>query len=140
MTATRRPTGDVAALVRSYCEGRGLTAAAEAAGMSRATAWRTLQREDVAEMVAEVDRERRASVIEWARTIRGLADLISDEVVQLLDDDPTPATVCRLASVLIPEVRHLVETVDLVERLEQLEERMTGDDSAGRALARVVEL
>lgn len=129
-------TGDVDALVVAYVSGIGLTAAAEAAGMSKQTAWRRLQTDEVRQLVADARAARRASLVEWATSIRSLADLVTDAVVAVLDSDPSPNTVCRLAALVLPEVRHLAETVELGERLEALEGQRAGDHMDH--LARVV--
>jgi hypothetical protein len=120
-------------------EGRGLTGAAEAAGISKQTAWRRLQTDEVRELVAEVEAERRTSLMSWARSIRSLGDLVTDAVVAVLDDSPTPNSVLRLAGVVLPEVRHLAETVELADRLEALEARLGAPDQS-RSLGAVLAL
>ena len=104
--------------------------------MSKQTAWRRLQSDTVRELVNEVRAARRSSVMEWANSVRSLADLVTDAVVGVLDDEPSHSTVARLTATLLPEVRHLTETVELGERLEVLEAQLSG----GRPdeLARVV--
>lgn len=129
-------TGDVDALVVAYVSGIGLTAAAEAAGMSKQTAWRRLQTDEVRQLIADTKAAHRASVLDWALAVRSLADLVTDAVVTVLDCDPTPNTVCRLAATALPEVRHLAETVELGERLGALESQLGSDGTDD--LARVV--
>ena len=107
-------------LVDAHVSGLGLTAAAEFAGMSRASAWRYLQRPEVQQQIAAARDERRASMVSYVATIRSLADLVLDAVVRILDDDPDPSMVIRIASIVLPEVRHL-SLFDLAERLERLE-------------------
>ena len=111
----------IALLVQARVLGLGLNAAAEHAGMSRASAWRYLQRDDVQAQITEARAERRASMVAYVEQLRSLADLITDALVAILDDDPDHATVIRLASVILPEVRHL-SLVDLYERIERLEQ------------------
>jgi hypothetical protein len=43
-------------------------------------------------------------------------------VVAILDEEPDHQTIIRLASVILPEVRHL-SMLDLAERIERLEQR-----------------
>jgi len=107
--------------------------------MSKQTAWRRLQTDEVRQLIADARAARRASLVEWATSIRSLADLVTDAVVAVLDSDPSPNTVCRLAALVLPEVRHLAETVELGERLEALEAKLTGGDE-GDGLAQVIAL
>lgn len=106
--------------------------------MSKRTAWRRLQDPDVIELIGEVELERRASLLDWSRMVRSLADLVTDAVVHVLEDDPAPSTVARLASVVLPEVRHLAEPVDLATRLDALEAKLA--DLSVTGLGRVVGL
>ena len=132
--------GDVDALVVAHVSGVGLTAAAEASGMSKSSAWRRLQEPEVQQLVAEVKASRRASVIGWAQSVRSLADLVTEAVVGVLDDDPSHPTIVRLASVVLPEVRHLTESVELGARLDELEARLLDPDTDRDGLAAVVGL
>ena len=77
-------TSDVDALVVAYVSGIGLTAAAEAAGMSKQTAWRRLQTGEVRQLIADTKAAHRASVLDWADAVRSLADLVTDAVVTVL--------------------------------------------------------
>lgn len=107
-------------LVRAQVDGLGLAAAAEFAGMSRTSAWRYLKAPNVQQRLTEARAERRASLVAYGESIRSLADLVTDALVSILDDDPDHSTLVRLAAVVLPEVRHL-SMFDLADRIERLE-------------------
>ena len=107
-------------LVQAHVAGLGMTAAAEHAGMSRSSAWRYLKRPEVREMITEARAERSSSLVAHIEQVRVMADMIMDQLVTVLDDQPDHGTVIRLAGVILPEVRHLT-MLDLAERIERLE-------------------
>lgn len=109
-------------LVQARVHGLGLNAAAEHSGMSRASAWRYLQRDEVQQQLAEARAERSSALVAYIEQIRSLADLVTDAMVAILDEEPDHSTIIRLASVVLPEVRHL-SMLDLAERIERLEQR-----------------
>ena len=121
--------GDTEVLLAAMASGSGVAAAARAAGMHRSTAYRRLRDPDIAERLAVVQSERRASLMAWSLAVSAAADLVLDATVDLLDDDPDPATVVRLAGLLLPEVRHLGIAVDLSERVALVEAALTGVQS-----------
>lgn len=109
-------------LIQAHVAGIGLSGAAEHAAMSRTSAWRYLKRPDVQERIASERAQRRSSMVEYIAQIRSLADLVTDAMVGILDDEPSHTTIIRIAAVVLPEVRHL-SLVDLYERIERLEQK-----------------
>jgi hypothetical protein len=113
--------GDTDALIAAHVAGVGMAEAARRAGISRATAWRRMQEPDVRERVAELRTARRDALMAHAMAVQTAADLVLDAVVAILDDDPEPTVVARLAALLVPEVRHLALGVELAERVTAIE-------------------
>lgn len=137
--ARRSPRGDLHALVAAHVGGVGLAAAAEAAGMSKATAWRRLQTPEARDLIAEVTDRRRDALLGWADAVRGAADLALAAMVEVLESDPEPALVCRIAATLLPEVRATATLGDLAERLDRLEAALVEPDPR-ESLRKVVAL
>lgn len=119
-------SGDNDALLAALAGGAGITAAARAANMHRSTAWRRLRDPDMQQRLAEIRSERRVALLSWSLAVSAAADIVLDAAVELLDNDPDPATVVRLAGLLLPETRHLGLSVDLAERITMIEAALGG--------------
>lgn len=113
--------GDLDVLVAEYVSGAGLSAAARAAGMSKSTAWRRLTSSEGSELVAAARDARRTALAEWSTSLRTLADLALDRLADVLERTDDDAVVVRIASLLLPEVRHAAALADIDQRLADLE-------------------
>ena len=106
--------GDLHALVLAYVKGEGIHAAAQAAGMSRSTAYIRLKSPEAQQMIRELRAEVRAGFEDWPLRVRAVGDMVLDSVVTVLDDDPDPAIVARLAGIILPELRYLLAEANQV--------------------------
>jgi len=100
--------GDLHTLVLAYVRGEGIVAAARAAGMSRTTAWTRLKSPEAQQMIKELKDEMRAGFEDWPLRVRAVGDMVLDSVVAVLDGEPDPAVVARLAGIILPELRYLL--------------------------------
>jgi hypothetical protein len=100
--------GDLNRLVSAYVRGEGITAAAQAAGMSRSTAWNRIKSPEAQRMIQEVRAEMRAEFQDWPLRVRAVGDIVLDAIVEVLDREPEPVVVARLAGVILPELRYLL--------------------------------
>ena len=132
--------GNVDTLVTAIAQGQTVRAAAEAANMSERSAFRYLQRPEVAK---QVDTERdaiRRTMSCWLDQIVMVGDLALDCVVGLLSDPATPPHVlARISVAVMTERRALVEAVEMDIRLTRLETMASGRDPGdpdGRARLR----
>lgn len=90
--------------------------------MSKTTAWRRLCDPDTAELVAAARDARRTALIEWSTQLRTLADLAIDRLAEVLERTDDDAVIVRIASLLLPEVRHVAAVAELDARLTALEQ------------------
>lgn len=100
--------GNLETLVSAYVRGEGITAAAQAAGMSRSTAWTRLKSPEAQQMIRELKAEMRAGFQDWPLRLRAVGDMVLDSIVDVLDGEPDPAVVARLAGIVLPELRYLL--------------------------------
>ena len=108
--------GDLHTLVLAYVRGEGIVAAARAAGMSRTTAWTRLKSPEAQQMIKELKDEMRAGFEDWPLRVRAVGDMVLDSIVTVLDGDPDPVIVTRLAGIILPELRYLLaDTNQLTE-------------------------
>ena len=107
--------GNLYELVKAHVEGVGLTEAARRAGMSKSTAHARLQTAEARELVEELRQEMRGRLLGWSGQVVATAERVLESVHALLDNDPDPAHVVRLAGIVFPEVRSLVQSAQGTE-------------------------
>lgn len=100
--------GNLYELVRAHVSGVGLTEAARRAGMSKSTAHARLQTAEAQALIAEVRDEMRSGLRGWSAQMRTTAEKVLDAVNALLDGEPDPALVVRLAGIVLPQVSGLL--------------------------------
>jgi len=99
------------------------------AGMSVRSAFRHLQRPEVAERVESEREAVRQTLGQWLDRIVMVGDLAVERLVDLLTDPDTPAHVsARVAVAVMCERRALADVVEMDERLARLETISAGVD------------
>lgn len=116
------PRGKRGLALRALLDGATVTAAATAAGVDRATVWRWFQEDDFVQAL------RGGSATALTAAARRLQVATGDAVTVLLNtmhDGTTPGTAARLraAGMVLDHASKLVELVDILPRLEALENR-----------------
>lgn len=107
--------GNLYELVRAHVAGVGLTEAARRAGMSKSTAHARLQTAEARELIDELRDEMRARLRGWSGQVISTAERVLESVHALLDGDPDPALVVRLAGIVLPEARNLIQSTQTTE-------------------------
>jgi len=121
--------GSLDILASARGQGHTVSASAEMAGMSVRSAFRHLQRPEVAERVESEREAVRQTLGQWLDRIVMVGDLAVERLVDLLTDPDTPAHVsARVAVAVMCERRALADVVEMDERLARLETISAGVD------------
>ena len=101
--------------------------AAEAAGISRETAYRYLKDAD---FVAELNKLRTECLNDTVRFLQGKLTLCSEQLIRIIEsEDAADQVKINAINMVFANFRTMFETAEITARLEQIEQYMRSEDN-----------
>ena len=123
MPMTQKQTAFLQAMLKEST----VSKAAEAAGISRETAYRYLKDAD---FVAELNKLRTECLNDTVRFLQGKLTLCSEQLIRIIEsEDAADQVKINAINMVFANFRTMFETAEITARLEQIEQYMRSEDN-----------